>query len=307
MEEIKLRQFKEKMELFGYAYRTVESYINDMRLFCRYLEEVENVKTLAELEEQHIKAWQVYLTFGKFRDGKNLTSGTVVNRLRAVKTFFQLMHRENLCPVDYGASILIPKARKPLPKNIPSADEMRRLLKAAEPDSPIAVRDRLMMELMYATGIRSEELRQLNLQRMNVQERTLFITGKGSKDRVVPIGEWVLPYALEYLHSARNYLTRLKDTGLLFPTKNGWQLDGSGLHKIIKGYKNKAGLTMRISPHTFRHACATHMIQAGADIRYVQELLGHSTLDTTQIYTRVSIKELKEAHRKFHPGNREDF
>lgn len=307
MEDIKLLQFKEKMELFGYAYRTVESYVNEVKLFSRYLKEVENVTVLTELEEQHIKAWQVYLTFGKFRDGKNLTSGTVVNRLRAVKTFFNIMHKENLCPADHSASIMLPKAHKPLPKNIPTTEDMRRLLKAAGTESPIAIRDRLMMELMYATGIRSEEIRSLVLQRMNIQERTLFITGKGSKDRVVPIGEWVLPYAVEYLHTARKYLTRLKDTGLLFPTKNGWQLDGSGLHKIIQGYKKNAGLPMRISPHTFRHACATHMIQAGADIRYVQELLGHSTLDTTQIYTRVTIKDLKEAHRKFHPGNREDF
>ena len=307
MEEIKLLQFKEKLELFGYAYRTVESYVNEVRLFSRYLKEVENVNSLTELDEQHIKAWQVYLTFGKFRNGKNLTSGTVVNRLRAIKTFFHLMHKENLCPKDYGGIILLPKARKPLPKNILTAEEMQKLLKTAEPVNPISIRDRFMMELMYATGIRSEELRCLNLQRMSVQERTLFITGKGSKDRVVPIGEWVLPYALEYLHTARKYLTRLKDTSLLFPTKNGWQLDGSGLHKIIQGYKEQAKLSMRISPHTFRHACATHMIQAGADIRYVQELLGHSTLDTTQIYTRVTIKDLKEAHRKFHPGNREDF
>jgi integrase/recombinase XerD len=135
----------------------------------------------------------------------------------------------------------------------------------------------------------------------------LHVTGKGSKDRVVPIGEWVIPYALEYLHTARPWLVRLTKTDLLFPSCNGRLLDGQALGWIIRTYTAKAGLTMRITPHTMRHACATHMIQEGADIRYVQELLGHEDLNSTQIYTRVTIGDLKKAHLKYHPANKDEF
>ena len=135
----------------------------------------------------------------------------------------------------------------------------------------------------------------------------MLVTGKGSRDRVVPIGEWVIPYALEYLHCGRPYLVRLIASDLLFPTRNGRMMDSSTLDKNVKRYAQAAGITINMSPHVFRHACATHMIQAGADIRYVQELLGHRDLGSTQVYTSVTITDLKKAHAKYHPANRDDF
>jgi integrase/recombinase XerD len=313
MEEIRLHQFREKMAVFGYAERSVDGYGKDIALFMKYLEEKENVKSFLDLKPEHVKAWHAHLTFEKFpkagdRRGKyHLSNSTVSGRLLSLRLFFKLMHQENLLPYDYTVYVTVPKKRKALPRNIPTVEEMRRLLQVIVPDNPLGIRDRFMFELLYAAGIRNEELRKLPLHRLNIQERMILVTGKGSKDRAVPLGEWVIPYALEYLHCGRPWLVRNTPSDLLFPTRNGNMMDASTLDKLVKGYAREAGLVLRISPHTFRHACATHLLQAGADIRYVQELLGHNSLDSTQIYTRVTIGDLKKAHAKYHPANQDGF
>ncbi len=308
MEEMKVHQFKEKLKLLDYEDRTIKEYAEEVGRFYKYLEERENLQSIMNLRPEHIKAWHAFLTFEKSkRYNRLLAGGTVRHRLQAVKTFFKVMHEENLYPHDYTSCIVMPKKPKTLPKNVPGVDGIRKLLQTAVPDNPLHIRDRFMFELMYATGIRSLELRRLTIYDLHIQDRTLHIKGKGSKDRVVPIGERVIPYALEYLHAGRPWLLRLVKTDLLLPSKNGWQLDSKSLHWIVQVYKQKAGLQMKVTPHTLRHACATHMLQAGADIRYVQELLGHEDLSTTQIYTQVTIGDLKKAHLKYHPANRDDF
>lgn len=308
MEQIKLHQFKEKLQLLGYAKRTCQEYTEDVGRFFKYLEERENLQSILDLAPEHVKAWQAFLTFEKSKLYKRrLASGTVQHRLQTMKTFFKIMHEEKLLPYDYRSCIVFPKSQRTLPKSVPDVQTVRKLLQAAVPDNPFGIRDRFMLELLYATGIRSEELRDLTLYRLNMQDRTLHITGKGAKDRIVPIGEWVIPYALEYQHAARPWLVRLTKTDLLFASRNGRRLDSKSLCWIVRTYRDKAGLTMRITPHSLRHACATHMIQEGADIRYVQELLGHDDLNSTQIYTRVTIGDLKKAHLKYHPANRDDF
>lgn len=313
IDEIKILQFKEKLELFSFAKRTVDAYVKDVAMFFKYLHDKENLASIHELQPEHVKAWQAYQTFEKFslagdrKTKHNLSTGTVINRMRALRAFFKIMYHEKLLPWDYSSCLILPKRRKTLPKNIPTPDQMRRIIQAAVPDNPLGIRDRFMLELMYATGIRNTEVRLATINDFHIQDRTLFVRGKGGKERLVPVGEWVMPYALEHLHTARPYLVRLTKSNLLFPTKNGWALDTSMLHKIVNHYCKKAGLDMKICPHTFRHACATHMIQQGADIRYVQELLGHEDLGSTQVYTKVTIGDLKKAHAKYHPANRDNF
>jgi len=313
IDEIKLLQFKEKLKLFNFADRTIEEYTKSIILFFRYLEEKENLTGIDQLLPEHVKGYQTYQTFEKFdwagtlKEKRHLSAGTIINRMRALRAFFKIMYHEKLLPFDYSDSVILPKRRKTLPKNIPTPEQMRQIIQAAIPDNPLGVRDRFMLELMYATGIRNTEVRTVTVHDLSIQERTLFIRGKGGKERLVPVGDWVMPYALEHLHTARPWLIRLTKTILLFPTRNGYQLDASMLHKIVNYYSRKAGLAIKINPHLFRHACATHMIQQGADIRYVQELLGHEDLGSTQIYTRVTIGDLKKAHAKYHPANRDDF
>jgi integrase/recombinase XerD len=240
MEELRLRQFEEKLRLFGYAERTIMDNVIEMKRFFTYLEEKENITALDQLQPEHVKAYQAYLAFEKFtgagdrKSACHLSRNTVRQRLFALRSFFRIMYHEKLFPYDYSPYLVLPKKRRSLPKNIPTQEEIRRIIQAAVPDNPIGIRDRFLLELLYATGIRSSEIRALSLNDLDIQERTLFIgQAKGGKQRLVPVGEWVLPFALEHLHTARPYLVRLTKAKLLFPSRNGWPLDASMLHKIV--------------------------------------------------------------------------
>jgi site-specific recombinase XerD len=302
MEEIRLHQFGEKLELAGYSRRAVEDYPYAVGRFLRYLEEVENVKSLEDVRPEHITAYHTYLQFGRFTHGKHLAPRTVGVLLGPLKTFYRIMYQEKLVPHDYSANIIQPKRRSHLPRHVPNQEQMTALLAAVDGESPLAIRDRCMLELFYATGLRSLELRSLKLDDYDSDEKTLFITGKGEKDRIVPVGSWMLRYMADYLQFARPKLLK-KPTDIFFITKRGTALTKGHVGYLVESYARKANLG-NITPHTLRHACATHLLQNGADIRWVQELLGHAYLSSTQIYTRVDISYLKQAHRYYHPRER---
>ena len=223
------------------------------------------------------------------------------------------MHDEGLIEQDYSALVTMPKKKRSIPRNVPGEKDMIALLESIQPvartepnrSNPLTLRDRALFELLYATGLRSEEVRTALLENFDRMEKTLFVTGKGAKDRIVPVGDWVMPYLLEYLEVGRPRLINARDPSpLLFVTKNGRMINPGNLGDLLRKYVKKAGLDMRITPHTIRHACATHLLKGGADIRYVQELLGHSDLSSTQIYTKIDISFLKQAHKKYHPRER---
>jgi integrase/recombinase XerD len=181
-------------------------------------------------------------------------------------------------------------------------DEVKRILAQPDITNALGLRDRAMLEVFYATAIRREELARLTYSDINQEHGTAVIRqGKGDKDRVVPVTERALTWVARYVVTGRPKLTRDNDSGYLFVTKNGEYLDGKQSYKIVRSYFDKAGVTKPGGPHLLRHACATHMLENGADVRYVQELLGHARLETTQIYTHVSIGKLKNVHQKAHP------
>jgi integrase/recombinase XerD len=306
MEEMKLQQFAEKLELLGYSKRVIKDYPALLRLFFKYLEKEENIQALANITTEHITGYHCFLQYTKHRKDIYLSTNTIRSRLGAVKTFFTLMHEEGIIEKDLGKQVTVPKRKKDLPRHVPSEQDMKILLDSIETKNPITTRDKAMLELLYATGIRNEELRTCTIDNLDVQEKTLFITGKGSKDRVVPVGDWVLPYLMEYLAIARpRFLKQQSPTALLFISKNGRLLTEGNLCDLVHKYAIKAGLFYTITPHSFRHACGTHLLKAGADIRYVQELLGHADLSSTQIYTKLDLTFLKKAHTKFHPRQRD--
>ena len=303
MDTIKLHQFREKLELLGYSKRAIKDYPEYVRLFFEYCENEEGIKAVGDILPEHITGYHAYIQYSKINRNKTyLSTLTVRTRLQTVKTFYQVMYQENLVEHDYASLIKIPRRKRGLPKHVPSEKDMQRLLNAIVPVDAITTRDKAMLELMYATGIRNEEARTSTLDTLDIHERTLLITGKGSKDRVVPIGDWVMPYLVEYLEAARpKLLNPGKPTNLLFVSKNGRRISNGNLGDIIRKYAKKVGIEQTITPHSFRHACATHFLKAGADIRYVQELLGHSDLSSTQIYTKIDISFLKQAHSQYHP------
>ena len=306
MDKIKLHQFAEKLELRGYAKRTIFEYCDYVRRFLLYLEEKESVETLDEVLPNHISAWHGHLRFVSLRNGSYMSNGTIRTRLIALKMFYRIMRDEKLVGQDYAPLVVLPKEIKSLPRHVPSEAQMSALLDSVRPLTPLTIRDRCMLELLYATAIRNEELRTLTMGAVDFMEQTLFIKGKGSKDRIVPLGEWVIPYLKEYLVKARPLLISSRNpTDVLFVSKSGRVLTGRALSWIVGHYCKKAGIADRITPHGLRHACATHLLAHGADIRYVQELLGHERLTTTQIYTKIDISQLKKAHSAFHPRERQ--
>lgn len=302
MDKIKLYQFREKLELLGYSKRAVKDYPDYVRLFFEYLEKEEDVQSINDIKPEHITAYHAWLQYKRRKNGKYLSTVTVRRRLECVKTFYRVMHREKLVENDLAPEIITPKRQQPLPKHIPNEKEMKKLLDSIKPANPIGIRDRAMLELLYATGVRNEELRSVTMSNLDLTEKTLFVTGKGSKDRIVPVGEWVIPWLMEYLHAARPKLANTrKPCDILFLSKNGRMITNANLGDLIKKYAKRAGLQIPITPHSFRHACATHLLKGGADIRYVQELLGHADLSATQIYTKIDITFLKKAHKQYHP------
>jgi integrase/recombinase XerD len=306
MEEIKLHQFREKLELAGYSKRVQDDYPAYIQKFFTYLESEEDIHNVKDISLEHVTSYHSYLQYRRLKKGDAyLSIATVHNRLKIVKTFFTIMHREGLVEQGFAPLIMLPRCRKQVPRHVPTEKEMAMLLGSVGVPDVLDVRDRALLELLYATGIRNQEVRDLTVDSLDLTEQTLFVTGKGSKDRVVPVGKWVVPWLLDYLESARPTLLNEKSpVDILFLSKNGRQLSKARLWTIIKERARKAGIVSPISPHSFRHACATHLLKAGADIRYVQELLGHSDLSSTQIYTKLDITFLKKAHAKYHPRER---
>jgi site-specific recombinase XerD len=307
MDKIKLHQLAEKMELRGYAKRTIREYVFALKWFFAFMTEEEGLRTIGEIAPAHITAYHTHLQYGKFKDGRFLTNGAIRQRLNAVQTFFRIFWEDGLLPEDLSQFVTLPRTKLALPKNVPSIAAMKQLIESVKTSGLIGLRDRLIFELLYATGIRSEELLTLTLGNISLSEKTVFIHGKGAKDRIVPIGAWVMPWLLEYLEIGRPKLLRRRTpTEVVFLSRTGRPLATSNLCWLIRTRTEAAGIGCRMTPHSFRHACATHMLQCGADIRYIQELLGHSSLSTTQIYTKVDIKELKKMHNRYHPRERDD-
>lgn len=302
METILLHQFAEKLDLAGYSKRSSADYPALVRLFFEYLEKHEGLSSIKEVGLEHITAYHCWLQYNKLKKGEYLSSVTVRSRLVAVKTFYTVMYRERLVERDLGPLITIPKRKNSIPRHVPGEKDMQSLLNEIVSVDELTTRDKAMLELMYATGVRNEEVRTATVDNLDIREKTLLVNGKNSKDRLVPIGDWVMPYLVEYLEASRPKLLNPNNpTDLLFISKNGKRISNGNLGDIIRKYTGKAGTVQKITPHSFRHACATHLLKAGADIRYVQELLGHSDLSSTQIYTRIDISFLKKAHSRYHP------
>jgi site-specific recombinase XerD len=298
-----LHRFAEQLELKSYGKRTVAEYPRMVAQCLAYLAEHEQVREVGDVTAAHLKAYHTYLQFTRKHRGKSLSKKSICGILGALKTFYRIMSGEKLIENDLSESIQLPIARKHIPRHVPGAEDVRRMLEAAAPADPLTIRDRAILEFLYATGIRSEELRTIRIDDYDMTERQVFIRGKGSRDRIVPVGAWVEPYVSDYLENSRPKLLRKKTTDLLFVSRNGCKLNRNALWYLVQRYAKKAGVE-HVMPHAFRHACATHLLRNGADIRIVQELLGHRSLASTQVYTKVDIHFLQQAHTKFHPRER---
>jgi integrase/recombinase XerD len=225
---------------------------------------------------------------------------STARQLSSFRRFFRWMVREGLVAEDPTAQIAMPKIGRSLPRSLSEA-EVESLLNAPAVADALGYRDRTMLETLYATGLRVSELVSLKLGQVNLNQGVVRVLGKGNRERLIPLGEEAVRWMKAFIGGARNDILLDRSTDYLYPTRRGDRMTRQAFWHIIKRYARKAGVDRDLSPHTLRHAFATHLLNHGADLRVVQMLLGHSDLSTTQIYTHVARERLKELHTQHHP------
>lgn len=277
----------------GLALNTLESYSRDLRQYQEFLEKGGS-ETLESASQSTIVAYLMYLR----KQGK--ATATIARRLAALKAFYHFLIKENLVDKDPTDSLASPKLERKLPKVL-TVEEVDRLLAKPDTRTPHGLRDKAMLELLYATGIRVSELTSLNLGDVDLQEAVVRCRGKGSKERIVPVGTIAINALSAYLSGGRPRIVQDPREKALFVNHHGSRLTRQGFWKIVKKYAVQAGIRKEITPHTLRHSFATHLLENGADLRAVQEMLGHADISTTQIYTHITKSRLKEVYSRTHP------
>lgn len=277
----------------GLAANTVVSYGRDLRKFARYLISVR----IASIEK--VKRGNVidYLIAQK---RKGIASNTLSRNLIAIKMFFRFLVAEGMLQDDVTELIESPKLWRILPETL-TIDEVDRVLSLPDMSTPEGIRDRAILEMLYATGMRISELANVKLDDYNARAGTVMCHGKGSRERIIPVGKQAIAAASLYLRESRPWFLKGREYPYLFVTRFKSKFSRPGLWKMIHGYVRKLGSTKKVTPHTFRHSFATHLLANGAELRIIQAMLGHASISTTQFYTHVDKDRLKSIHRKYHP------
>jgi len=225
---------------------------------------------------------------------------STARQLSSFRRFYRYLLREGTIAEDPTVNIAMPKIGRSLPQSLTEQD-VESLLAAPKVSEPLGHRDRTMLEVLYATGVRVSELINLKLSQINLNQGVLRIVGKGNRERLIPLGDEAQDWIREFIDGARGEILLERQTEYLFPTRRGDRMTRQAFWHIIKRYSKKASISKKLSPHTVRHAFATHLLNNGADLRVVQLLLGHSDVSTTQIYTHVARERMKELHGRHHP------
>lgn len=274
---------------------TLASYRRDLESYAQHLQDVQQLKDYNEVHREHI-----LLHLENLRaEGK--TARTVARHISSIRSFHQFLLREKVTTTDPTVHLEMPQVEQKLPKVL-SIEEIDALIAAPDRSKPQGVRDTAMLELLYASGMRISELTELNIEDIHLTMGFVRVFGKGRKERIVPLGRGALNALSNYLERARYELQgKYPKTDALFISHRGKRLTRQGCWKIIKTHAEKARINKELTPHVLRHSFATHLIENGADLRAVQEMLGHADIATTQIYTHVSKTRLSEVYKQFHP------
>ncbi len=284
------------------AHNTVVSYQNDLARYLAFLK-YRNITQLSEVTPIDIRdLLQTLRELG-------LTSRSMSRNLSAIRMFHRFLLREGHLEFDPTENLGLPRLARTLPVTLDQW-EVESILRQPNLSQPKGVRDRAMLEFLYASGVRVSELISVRLSDLFFVDGFVRVFGKGGKERIVPIGEQAIDYTQQYLRAVRPILVRsARSEDYVFLNWQGRPLSRMGFWKILKGYVVQAGIKKHVSPHTFRHSFATHLIEGGADLRAVQEMLGHADISSTQIYTHLDREYLKEVHRTFHPREKygDDF
>ncbi|MDX8126184.1 site-specific tyrosine recombinase XerD [Methylomonas sp. OY6] len=275
---------------FGLSDNTLSAYGSDLKLFAKWLKD----KDITAVDDTTIKS------FLANRQQQGITSRSSARIVSCLRRFYGYLLREGKINIDPTQLIDSPQLGRTLPDSLSETD-VELLLNAPEVADKLGFRDRTMLEMLYATGLRVSELVELKFSQINFRQGCVRIVGKGDKERLVPVGEEAMDWAERYLNTARQAILGNRQSDYLFVTTRGTSMTRQAFWHIIKRYAVRAGIDKHLSPHTLRHAFATHLLNHGADLRVVQLLLGHSDLSTTQIYTHIAQHRLKVLHTQHHP------
>ena len=273
----------------GYSKNTISSYKIDLERFNEYFKN----KSINEIDNSDLK---------KYIKSLDLNEKSISRTISSLKSFYKFLIIEKIVKNNPTDGLYMPKVKKSLP-NIMSVEDVIKLLDI-KLDDHFSYRNKAMLELMYATGLRVSELVELKLNDIDFSDDIIRIMGKGSKERIIPIGDIALEYLKEYINNHRSLMLKGINNDYVFLNNHGKKMTRQGFFKIIKKIAKDVGINSEISPHTLRHSFASHLLKYGADLRTIQELLGHSDISTTQVYTHIANEELRKNYDEYHPHGR---
>jgi len=308
-----IRRYLVWLRAIGTSPRTFPTVQSILKLFTTWVYDRE-ITMIEQITPDLMQAYQEELTFRLNRDGRPVTIATQLRHLGVLKKLGRFLIEQDLLIADPMKRLRLPRKSKSLPRAIPDVEEAIRLVTTRTEGNgatvytvAVATRDQTIIELLYNTGLRRGEVVNLNLSDLDLVGGYLWVReGKGRKDRVVPLGKMAIAALEIYLDAVRPVLLIDKEEGALFLNRFGGRLSGEGVYQVVKKAVARAKLSPKITPHSLRHAAATHMLKNGAPIRHLQEFLGHSSVETTQVYTRITIPELKAIHAKYHPREKQE-
>jgi len=277
----------------GLAKNTIEAYGRDLNRFLDYLKS-KGIQDALRVGKFDVRAFLLVLK------GHGVSTKTILRNLVAIRAFFRFLVQEGILEVNPVEELEFPKVAQTLP-DILTLKEVEELLEQPNIQSPLGVRDRAMLEMLYATGMRVSELTRLPMNHINLEGGYVLLYGKGSKERVVPLGSEAMKWVALYLKTARGRFAKGKESNSLFISRLGKGMSRQRFWRNLKEYGRRAGIRKRITPHLLRHTFASHLLERGADLRSVQIMLGHVDISTTQIYTHVTGERLKKIHQRYHP------
>jgi len=277
----------------GLAKNTIEAYGRDVNRFLNHLK-TKGIQDILSVDKFDVRAFLLVLK------KRGRSTKTILRNLVAIRTFFRFLIQEGILKINPVEELVSPKIAKTLPE-ILTLNEVEELLGQPDTQTSLGMRDRAMLEMLYATGMRVSELTRLPMNQVNLEGGYVVLYGKGSKERVVPLGGEAIKWVTLYLKTARGRLTKAKESNFLFVNRSGKGMSRQRFWRGLKEYGRRAGIRKRITPHLLRHSFASHLLERGADLRSVQIMLGHVDISTTQIYTHVTGERLKKIHQRYHP------
>jgi len=297
-------EYLDRLKALGRSKHTLKGTKYDLQRFVRFLEG-DQVFHIEDLTFEVLADYQQELAFSLTAKGKPLSIRTQAQRMGVIKGFTRYLKEQDYLLNDPAEAIQLPKKPRRLPKVILTPKEVKKLLLAPDTRTNSGYRNRIILELLYDTAIRREEVTNIHLAELDLNAGYILIHGKGNKDRVVPISVRVCELVKNYILMIRPKFVQGEDPGHLILNRWGQKMDPNSIWAVVKQCADLSGIKKNTTTHTFRHTCATHMLKNGAPVRHLQEMLGHESLESTQIYTHVTINDLKKIHSKYHPSEQD--